>query len=183
MVADGPARLGGSGRRGAVFEQLEIGVAAAQEELPRRRALETGDSVCDRGEVISSFARQTVADARREVPGEGPEHVAAVVERVLVGINSFEPMHRFLDRDPEYALRFLTSKESTVQRGSVELIRELLSDQVRVGALETPIELEDVAHVIIRIGESFLYSDVIIGSEPNVEVAGQMVRLLLGASR
>ena len=30
------------------------------------------------------------------------------------------------------------------------------------------------------IGESFLYSDVIIGSEPDVAKAGQMVRLLLG---
>ena len=29
-------------------------------------------------------------------------------------------------------------------------------------------------------GESFLYSDVIIGSEPDVATAGQMVRLLLG---
>jgi AcrR family transcriptional regulator len=131
------------------------------------------------GEVISSFARQTVANARREIPGRGPEHVAAVVERALEEINSFEPMHRFLDRDPEYALRVLTSKESTVQRGSVELIRQLLADQVEAGALETPVELEDLAYVIIRIGESFLYSDVIIGTEPDVEKAGEMVRLLL----
>jgi AcrR family transcriptional regulator len=133
------------------------------------------------GEVISSFARQTVENARRDVPGDGPEHVAAVVERALEGIATFEPMHRFLDRDPEYALRVLTSKESTVQRGSVELIRRLLADQVETGALETPVELEDLAYVIIRIGESFLYSDLIIGSEPDVSKAGQMVRLLLGA--
>jgi hypothetical protein len=33
--------------------------------------------------------------------------------------------------------------------------------------------------VIIRIGESFLYSDVIIGSEPQVAKAGQVVRALL----
>ena len=67
-----------------------------------------------------------------------------------------------------------------MQRGSVERIRELLAEQVERGALETPADLDDLAYVIIRIGESFLYSDVIIGTEPDVAKAGQMVRLLLG---
>jgi hypothetical protein len=74
----------------------------------------------------------------------------------------------------------LTSKENTVQLSSVEAMRELLEEQVQSGALETPADLEDLAYVIIRIGKSFLYSDLIIGSEPNVAKAGQMVRLLLG---
>lgn len=135
------------------------------------------------GEVISSFARETLDRARREIPGEGPAHVAAVVERVLEQIHVFEPMRAFLARDPEYALRVLTSKESTVQLGSIKAVRELLQDQVDSGALETPADLDDLAYVIIRIADSFLYSDVIIGSEPNVAKAGQMVRLLLGDHR
>lgn len=132
------------------------------------------------GEVISSFARETLERARREVPGEGPAHVAAVVQRVLEQINVFEPMRVFLARDPEYALRVLTSKESTVQLGSIEAVRGMLEDEVARGALETPADLGDLAYVIVRIADSFLYSDVIIGSEPNVAKAGQMVRLLLG---
>ncbi len=132
------------------------------------------------GEVISSFARATLRTARGEIPGEGPAYVAAVVERVLEQIHTFEPMRRFLERDPEYALRVLTLKDSTVQLGSVAAMRELLEEQVEKGALDTPADLDDLAYVIIRIGESFLYSDLIIGSEPNVAKAGQMVRLLLG---
>ena len=132
------------------------------------------------GEVISSFAAETLRRARQEVPGKGAEHVAAVVERVLGEIHSFEPMRRFLERDPEYALRVLTSKESTVQLGSIAGMRDLLAEQVENGALRTPADLDDLAYVIIRIGESFLYSDVIIGSEPDVAKAGLMVRLLLG---
>ena len=135
------------------------------------------------GAVISAFARETLERARREVPGHGPKHVAAVVQRVLEQINVFEPMRAFLARDPEYALRVLTSKESTVQLGSVEAMREMLEDEIERGALETPADPADLAYVIIRIGESFLYSDVIIGSEPNVAKAGQMVRLLLGEHR
>lgn len=132
------------------------------------------------GEVISSFASETLKRARDEVPGKGAPYVAAVVERALEQIHSFEPMRRFLERDPEYALRVLTSKESTVQLGSVAGMRDLLAEQVESGALDTPADLDDLAYVIIRIGESFLYSDVIIGSEPDVAKAGLMVRLLLG---
>jgi AcrR family transcriptional regulator len=133
------------------------------------------------GEVISSLARETMERARRDVPGEGPAHVAAVVERALEQISVFEPMRAFLARDPEYALRVLTSKESTVQLNTVAAIRELLEDQVERGALDAPVDLEDLAYVITRIADSFLYSDVIIGTEPNVAKAGQMVRMLLGA--
>ena len=32
----------------------------------------------------------------------------------------------------------------------------------------------------MRISEGFVYADVIIGAEPDVAKAGQMVRLLLG---
>lgn len=132
------------------------------------------------GEVISELSRRTLAEASREVPGEGPAHIAAVVQRVLEQIHVFAPMRLFLERDPEYALRVLTSKESTVQLASVAALRDLLEEQVQRGALETPADLDDLAYVIIRIGESFLYSDVITGNEPNVAKAGQMVRMLLG---
>jgi AcrR family transcriptional regulator len=132
------------------------------------------------GEVISALSLETLANARRDIKGKGPKYVAAVVQRVLEGIRTFEPMQKFLAGDAQYALRVLTSLESTVQRRSVEGIRDLLEEQVELGALDTPADLDDLAYVIIRIGESFLYSDVIIGSEPDVAKAGQMVRLLLG---
>jgi AcrR family transcriptional regulator len=132
------------------------------------------------GEVISALSLETLERARRDIKGKGPKYVAAVVQRVLEGIRTFEPMQKFLARDAQYALRVLTSLESTVQRRGVEGIRDLLQEQVDIGALDTPADLDDLAYVIIRIGESFLYSDVIIGSEPDVAKAGQMVRLLLG---
>jgi AcrR family transcriptional regulator len=135
------------------------------------------------GEVIASLSIATFEQARREIRGSGPKYVAGVVQRVLEGIRTFDPMQRFLDHDPAYALKVLTSKESNVQRRGVEAIRGLLEEQVEKGALDTPADLEDLAYVIMRIGESFLYSDVIIGSEPDVAKAGQMVRLLLGDHR
>ena len=132
------------------------------------------------GEVISSLSLAALANARREIRGSGPKYVAAVVQRVLEGIRTSEPMQKFLERDAQYALRVLTSMESTVQQRGIEGLRDLLEEQVEKGALDTPADLGDLAYVIMRIGESFVYSDVIIGAEPDVAKAGQMVRLLLG---
>lgn len=133
------------------------------------------------GEVISGFSRATTERNDRELPGTGPEHLAAVFQRGLEQIHSFEPMRRFLERDAEYALRVLTSKESTVQRESVAVVRELLEREAAAGRLDVPADLGDLAYVIIRVGESFLYSDLIVGDPPDVARAGVMFRMLLGA--
>jgi AcrR family transcriptional regulator len=133
------------------------------------------------GEVIGALARETLQAADRDLAGTGADHVARVATRVLEQIHAFEPMRRFLERDPEYALRVLTSKQSTVQRSSVAAMRALLAEQVDAGVLQTPLDLDDLAYVMIRIGESFLYSDLIIGSEPDVARAGDVYRVLLGA--
>ncbi len=69
---------------------------------------------------------------------------------------------------------------ASVQRRGVEAVGDLVDEQIEAGALDTPADPEDLAYVIMRIGESFLYSDVIIGSKPDVAKAGQMVRLLPG---
>ena len=135
------------------------------------------------GEVISSLQETTNANARRAVPGGGAEHVAAVVQLGLEQMHTFPPLRSFIERDPQYALRVLTSRESIVQQGTIARMRELLADEVAAGRLDTEADLDDLAYVIVRIGESFLYSDLITGREPDVAKAGLMVRLLLGESR
>jgi AcrR family transcriptional regulator len=169
-------------RRFMAGERLDMQALAAELGVNRATLYRwVGGKELLLGEVIGELSRRTLADARAEAPGSGPEHVAATVELVLERIHRFEPMRKFLERDPEYALRILTSKQSTVQQASVQALRAMLEEEVAAGALDPPsVELEDLAYVIIRIGESFLYSDVITGSEPDVAKAGRMIRLLLG---
>ena len=180
--ATGPLDALAAARRAFMAgERIDMGVIATELGVNRATLYRwVGSKELLLGEVISDFARTTLARAREDTPGHGPRHVAAVVQRVLEQIHTFQPMRAFLDRDPEYALRVLTSAESTVQKGSVAAVREMLSAEVEAGTLQTPADLDDLAYVIIRIGESFLYSDLIIGSEPNVAKAGLMVRMLLG---
>jgi len=64
----------------------------------------------------------------------------------------------------------------------IAVCRELLVAQRQAGALTPALDLDTLAHVIIRVAESFLYSDLITGSQPDVAKAVEVVRVLLGAS-
>jgi tetracycline repressor-like protein len=94
---------------------------------------------------------------------------------------SFPPLHRFLEQEPELALRLLTSKHGPVQGRMIAAAKQLLEEQVEAGALTPALDVDTLAYLIIRVAESFIYSDVITGSEPDVEKAVEVVRVLLTA--
>jgi AcrR family transcriptional regulator len=133
------------------------------------------------GEVIWSFAEPTIERARAEATGSGAEYVADVSERFVGAVATFAPLRRFIEQDPEYALRVLTSKHSALQRRMISVNTQLLEEQVATGKLTLPLDLNTVAYLIVRIAESFLYTDVITGGEPAPAKAGQAIRVLLQA--
>jgi hypothetical protein len=92
------------------------------------------------------------------------------------------PVRRFLTQDPELALRVLTSKHGPMQRRSIAAMTEQLQEQVTSGALDPPLPVEDLAYLIVRIVESYLFTDLITGDEPDVEKAVQAIDVLLNAS-
>jgi AcrR family transcriptional regulator len=139
-----------------------------------------GDKELLLGEVMGELTRATMAANRRVVPGHGPAHVAEVIRRGVEQTHAFGPLRAFIERDPEYALRVLTSGKSNAQRATITAVRELLADEVAAGHLAPAADLDDLAYVIVRIGESFIYADLIIGREPDLAKAGVMVRMLLG---
>jgi AcrR family transcriptional regulator len=133
------------------------------------------------GEVIWSFAEDGLRQATEAARGEGAAYIVDVVERFARLNASFEPLRRFIEQDPELALRILTSKKGPVQERMIAAARELLTEQAEAGKLELPLDVDTLAYLLIRVNESFIYSDVIAGSEPDVDKAVAAVRLLLRA--
>jgi AcrR family transcriptional regulator len=133
------------------------------------------------GEVAWTIGEASMEQARTAVEGSGPEYIADVVERYMSSALGFEPLRRFVEQDPEFALRVLTSKHSPMQRRSILAMRRLLEEQVDAGAFVAPLDLDTLAFVIVRIVESFLYSDVITGGEPDVSKAADAIHALLNA--
>ena len=160
---------------GALAAELGIGRATLYRWVGSRERLI--------GEVLWTFAEAAMARARVRARGSGPDYVAAVVERYLTGSLRFEPVRRFIRQDPEYALRVLASKHSPMQQRSVAVTQDLLDEQVAAGALEPALDSADLAYLIVRIAESYLYSDVITGTEPDVGKAVDAIHALLHAPR
>lgn len=131
------------------------------------------------GEILWSAAEPALREARAGVRGQGGERIARAVERYLRAAYEAPFMRRFLAEEPETALRVLTTKEGVLQARSVGFVRDLIQEEVDRGAIDPPMAPEDLAYLIVRIGESFLYTDLIAGERPAPEKAGQAVRALL----
>jgi AcrR family transcriptional regulator len=167
-------------KRWLAGERLDMGGLA--EELGISRAtLYTWVGSKDRllGEVLWSFAENGLERATAEARGTGADYIVDVFERFDRMNASFQPLLRFLEQEPELALRLLTSKHGPVQSRMIAATRALLLEQVEAGALELAFDVDTLAYLIIRVAESFTYSDVITGSEPDVDKAVEVVRVLL----
>ena len=135
------------------------------------------------GEVLWSFAEEGLRQARAAARGDGAAYIVDVFERFDRMNAEFAPLRRFIEQDPELALRLLTSKHGPVQERMIGATRAMLAEQVEAGALVLPLDIDTLAYMIIRVAESFTYSDVITGSEPDVDQAVAVVRLLLTAPK
>ena len=61
----------------------------------------------------------------------------------------------------------------------IAVARELLVAEVEAGTLEPALDVDTLAYLLVRVAESFIYSDIITGTEPDVEKAIEVVRILL----
>jgi AcrR family transcriptional regulator len=169
-------------RRWLASERLDMGTLAKELGISRATLYSwVGSRERLIGEVIWSFAEEGLRQATEAARGSGAEYVVDVVQRFGRLNASFEPLRRFIEQDPELALRILTSKKGPVQERMIAAARELLAEQVAAGKLSPPLDIDTLAYLLIRVNESFIYSDVITGSEPDVDKAVEVVRLLLRA--
>lgn len=134
------------------------------------------------GEVIWYRTRQNLARAGRGTESlKGEQRVLAVVESFMRAVHESRPLRRLLEAEPETALRILTSKQGRVQQGVIDAVERLLAREEEAGELQTEVDRRALAYAIVRICESFLYSDVVADNEPDVEQAVTLVARLLRA--
>ena len=132
-------------------------------------------------EVVWSLAADTLSQGRAEAKSTGPDFVADVLDRFMRAVAGHPSWRHFLERDPEYALRILTSQESTIRLRMTATVKELLAEQIAAGALVPALDLDSLAYVIVRIIESFMYSDLLAGADPDTSKATVVIRILLHA--
>ncbi|WP_442874818.1 QsdR family transcriptional regulator [Amycolatopsis sp. NBC_00345] len=111
--------------------------------------------------------------------GRGAAGIADAIGAFVRTVNASDAFRSFLRREPERALRLLTTKASVVQSRTIGKLADLLSTEASAGRLATPLPVADLAYLLVRIGESFIYTDVITGEEPDASKAHAAVTALL----
>ncbi|MGB9302441.1 MAG: QsdR family transcriptional regulator [Mycobacterium sp.] len=135
------------------------------------------------GEILWSLAEPTLA-AALEAAGDsdrtGAQRITGAIGRFAAMLDQADFLRDFLRREPERALRILTTRAGTVQARLVGAIETLLDEEVSRGNLHSRLPLRDLAYLIVRIVESFLYAEFIIGEEPDIAMVELAVGALLG---
>ncbi|UOZ07869.1 QsdR family transcriptional regulator [Amycolatopsis sp. NBC_00348] len=131
------------------------------------------------GEILWSLSSTSIARLWPSSVGRGAAGVADFVSGYVRFANDAPPFRDFLRREPERALRLLTTKASVCQQRTTAKLVELLDLEVTAGRLVPPLPVPDLAYLLVRIGESFVYTDVITGDAPDASKAHAAVTALL----
>jgi AcrR family transcriptional regulator len=134
------------------------------------------------GLVFWSIGAPTFRHALASVTASGPMRIAETVGNLVQALIDSAPLWAFVRASPERALRVLTTKASVVQLETVAAVEALLAEEEGRGTMICPFAAHDLAYVIVRIAESFVYSDVIAGVEPNAAKAETAIAALLSAN-
>jgi AcrR family transcriptional regulator len=131
------------------------------------------------GEVVWSLAEPTLAAAAEASEERGGARIAAIMGRFADEVNRSEFFQTFLHRESERALRVLATRAGTMQSRLVGAVEALIVEETAQGQLTSQLPPHDLAYLVVRIAESFIYSDSIIGETPDAAKVTQAVRALL----
>jgi hypothetical protein len=132
------------------------------------------------GEVVWSITEPTLNRAASESDGSGAQLVADVMTRFADMANRSPAFHGFILREPQRALRVMTTRAGGVQERIVCWVQGLVTGEVESGRMSTTMPIHDLAFLLVRITEAFVYSDVITGEAPDASKVGLAVAALLG---
>lgn len=160
--------------------RLDMGELALQLSISRatlHRRIGSRDRLL--GEILWSLSSASITRLWPSCVGRGAAGVADFVSGYVRFANDSPPFRDFLRREPERALRLLTTKASVCQQRTTERLVTLLEGEVTAGRLVPPLPVPDLAYLLVRIGESFVYTDVITGDAPDAAKAHAAVTALL----
>jgi AcrR family transcriptional regulator len=110
---------------------------------------------------------------------EGELHTPGTGRHINAIVSGSKGLRRLLDDEPALTLRVLTDPRGRVQTGIVAFVEALLRRDIAEFGLVTLIEPGALAYALVRLGESFLYADVLAARKPDVATADRLQQALI----
>jgi len=138
------------------------------------------------GEALWVLTEQTLQLAARRWDVEradGESYSVGTGRHINALVSRSTALHALLADEPALTIKVLTDPRGRVQPGVVAFVEELLRlDMVEHGY--APIaEPRDLAFALVRLGESFLYADVLAARQPDIDAANRLQLALVEGGR
>ena len=166
-------------------QRLDMGELAGDMGISRATLYRwVGDREQLLGEILWSLAESGLAESRAHADShaadKGADWVTKFTARFMELTAGFEPIRRFVEVEPDAGLRVLTSKRGVTQGRLINALRAVLEEKSSTGQMRLRLDAADLAYVIVRISESFIWREFITGEEPDLARAADVIRVLLG---
>ncbi len=134
------------------------------------------------GQALWLLTEQTLQLAAQRWQAERPPgalHVVGAGRHMNELVSRSGVVRRLLEDEPALAIRILTDPRGQVQSGVVAFVEGLLRRDVAEHRLRLVVEPRDLAFALVRLGESFLYADVLAARQPDLDTANRLQEALL----
>jgi AcrR family transcriptional regulator len=105
----------------------------------------------------------------------------AVMHEYRTSIATDPGFNQLLRDEPTVAIRVLTDPVGRVQPKVMAAHVDLLARDVADGGFVLAVGLESLSYALVRLGEAFLYSDVLAARAPDLEAASTLIAALVEA--
>lgn len=132
--------------------------------------------------ALWALTERTLATAAAQWAAERPDgelHTPGTGRRINAIVSESKGLRQLLDDEPALALRVLTNPQGRVQSGIVAFVEDLLRRDMAEFGLVPVAEPGALAYALVRLGESFLYADVLADRKPDVDTANRLQQALV----
>ncbi|MBO0767595.1 MAG: hypothetical protein J2O48_02820 [Solirubrobacterales bacterium] len=135
------------------------------------------------GEVMAELAITSAkAERIRTEANDGAalSHVASWLVQTLM---AFEPMQHLLETEPDFALRVLTTSKGPTSARITDYWTSEIRTEEAAGTYNPPLPAPDLAYLIVRLSESFVYKQVIAGEAADPALAKRVFDMIINPDR
>ena len=130
-------------------------------------------------EVVWSLAEPSLEACYQQAGGHGGARVAAAMAEHVRLTVEHPGMRSFLEREQETALRILTRRDHDFQPRIIAAVHGMLLREREAGHLDGSYPLDDLAFLVVRLVEGFVYVERIAGEQPDPARAERALHFLL----
>jgi len=134
------------------------------------------------GKALAVLTERTLQAAARRWETERPAGALrspGTCREMNAMVSQSSGLRRLLDEEPALTMRLLTDPLGGVQSGIVAFAEATLRGDMQEFGLVPIIEPGALAYALVRLGESFLYADVLAARQPDVDTANRLQQALI----